>query len=610
MATDIEHPRQLTRAEVPAEDTWDLTTIYPDDATWETEAARVPEETAVIAAWRGRLGESAEGLRDALDALMRLHLTVERVRVYATLRHHEDMANPTSLARYERSASIGIAVAAATAFFDPELLAIDPTRFAELAADTALTPYRHLLGDVERRRPHTRSIEVEEVLAQQSDVARGASEAFGALDNADLEYGVVGNDLGEPVVLTKGSHAVLLRSKNRGVRRASQEAFIAPYLAHRHTLAALYAASVRGDVFTAKVRGFASARDAALFANAIPGTVYDTLIATVREARPLIARYLDLRRRVLGLRELEVFDLQVPLSPQPEMRYAYRPATEMVLRGLKPLGGEYTADLGSGFANRWVDVLETKGKRSGAYSWGVYGSPPVILMNWNGTIGDVFTLAHEAGHAMHTYYADRAQPYHDAQYPIFLAEIASTVNETLMNWRLVADMPPDDALGRFALLNRFADTFFGTVVRQTMFAEFEERAHARVEAGTPLTLEILDTLYGDLYADYTPGVRVDDSVRINWGRIPHFYRAFYVYQYATGMSAAISLAAAVRDEGETARQRLLNLLRAGGSDYPLNLLSAAGVDLSTPAPIRAGLAEFERTIAAMEAVEASGALKG
>jgi oligoendopeptidase F len=333
------------------------------------------------------------------------------------------------------------------------------------------------------------------------------------------------------------------------------------------------------------------------------------LIASVRKATPIFARYLELRRKILGIDTLSSYDLVAPLSPEPERRYAYREATEIVLDGLGLLGERYVGDLRTGFNTRWVDVHETKGKRSGAYSWSAYSTSPVILMNWNGTTNDIFTLAHEAGHAMHSFLSDAALPFHEAGYPIFLAEIASTVNEVLLTWSLLDQLPADDALSRFAILDRFAETFFGTVVRQTMFAEYEQRVHALAEAGTPLTVEVLSDLYGQLYADYTPGVTVDEGVRINWARIPHFYRAFYVFQYATGMSAAIALARAIRDEGQPARERYLRLLASGGRDYPLALLAEAGVDLTSPEPIDAGLAEFERVVAEMERVYETGALE-
>ena len=598
-----------TRAQIALEDTWDLSGIYPDEAAWDADAARMPGLIAAAVAHRGSLGESPQRLRQALDDIMGLRQALERLRVYAMLRRDENTADTDSMARYERSVAMAIEAAEALAFVEPELLALNGERFDALIEDRALEPYGHMLHDLRRRRPHVRSLEVEEVLAQGADVARAPSDAFTALDNADLTYGRVTDETGAEIELTKARQALLLRSKDRATRRRAYDAFSKAYLDHKHTLAALHAASVRGDVFQARVRDYATAREAALFDDNVPTTVYDTLVASVRAARPMFERYMELRRKLLGLDALAPYDLLVPLSPEPEAQHEYRAGADLVLGGLDLLGEEYVNDLRAGFRGRWVDVHETKGKRSGAYSWGAYAAPPVILMNWNGTMNDVFTLAHEAGHAMHSFYADANLPFHLAGYPIFLAEIASTVNEVLLTWSLLEQTPDDDAVTRFAILDRFAETYFGTVVRQTMFAEYEQRVHALAETGHPLTLDVLSDVYAELYETYLPSVQVDDAVRINWGRVPHFYRAFYVYQYATGMSAAIALARAIRDEGEPARQRYLRLLASGGSDYPLALLEQAGVDLTTPEAIAAGLAEFEGIVSEMEAIVGSGTLE-
>ncbi len=598
----------LTRDRVAIEDTWDLTTIFTDDAAWDDEAARLREQVATVVDRRGSLAASADDLRAALDDAMAARLMIERLAVYAHLRRDEDTGDSEAMARYQRAVSLATEAGEALAFVEPELLALPDEHLATLAADAAMAPYRHLLDDLRRRRPHVRSVEVEEVLAQGAEVTRAPHDAFTALDNADLDYGTVRDDTGAEVTLTKGRFSLLLRSKDRSVRRAAHETFIRAYQAHRHTLAALHGASVRKDVYEARVRHYPSARSEALFADNIPESVYDTLLSEVRGARPVLERALRLRQRVLGIDQLAVYDLSVPLSPEPERIYSFREAVEIVVGGLSLLGERYVSDLRSGFDARWVDVYETKGKRSGAYSSGAYGSPPVILMNWNGTISDVFTLAHEAGHAMHSRYADATQPYHDAGYTIFLAEIASTVNEVLLGWHLLDQTPPEDHLGRFALLNRFADTYFGTVVRQAMFADFEHQTHAAVEAGQPLTLAALNDIYGELYDAYTPGVAVDDTVRLQWGRIPHFYRAFYVYQYATGLSAAIAIARSLRDEGPAAQQRYLEMLSAGGSDYSLATLQRGGVDLTSPEPVRAGLAEYERVISEMEQMVEDGTL--
>ncbi|CAA9552732.1 MAG: Oligoendopeptidase F [uncultured Thermomicrobiales bacterium] len=598
----------LTRDQLAPEDIWDLSTIYAADAAWETDAAALPAAVAKAAAHRGLLGASADALRVALDDAMAVRRLADRLGTYASLRADEDTSDQANNARRERATALAIEAGQALAFMEPEILAIPPQTLETYRADPALATYGHLLDDLIRQRPHVRSVEIEELLAQAAEIARIPRDAFGQLDNADLEFGTVVDDTGAQVTLTKGRHALLLESKNREVRRGAHETLIRAYQNHGHTLAALHAGSVRKDVFQARVRNHESARAAALFENNIPVSVYDGLIAAVRTARPSLERFLALRKRALKLDELAVYDLRVPLAPTPAKRFGYREAVEIVLSGLGPLGARYVSDLRAGFANRWVDVHETKGKRSGAYSSGTYGAPPVILMNWNGTLNDVFTLAHEAGHAMHSHYAMANNPYHDAYYTIFLAEIASTVNEVLLTWHLLDQTPADDLVGRFALLDRFADGFNGTVITQTMFAEFERETHAGVEAGEPLTLTGLNDLYGGLQADYTPGVVVDDTVRIRWARIPHFYRGFYVFQYATGMSAAVAIARALRDEGARAAERYLAMLAAGGSDYSLSILQGAGVDLTTPAPIEAALAEFDRVVTEMEALADRGVL--
>jgi oligoendopeptidase F len=598
-----------TRDQIAVEDTWDLSPLYSDGATWDADAERLPRLIETAASHQGALGESPSRLRQALDDIMALRQALERLRVYATLRKDENNADTDSLARYERSVALSIQAAEALAFVEPELLSLPPRRFDALRAEPLLEVYQHMMDDLARRRPHVRSLEVEQVLAQGADIARAPSDAFTALDNADLTFGRVRDDEGHEIELTKARHGLLLRSQDRETRRRSYETFTRAYLNHRYSLAALHGASVRGDMFQARVRHHPSAREAALFDENVPTAVYDTLIASVRQARPILERYLELRRQVLGVEALAAYDLVVPLSLQPERRFDYREAVALVLDGINLLGERYAADLGAGFDQRWVDVHETKGKRSGAYSWGAYGAPPVILMNWNGTMNDVFTLAHEAGHAMHSLYADANLPFHQAGYPIFLAEIASTVNEVLLTWRLLDALPEEDMLRRFALLDRFAETYFGTVVRQTMFAEYEQRVHALAESGKPLTVDVLSDAYAGLSDTYLPGVTIDEGMRLNWARIPHFYRAFYVYQYATGLSAAIALARAIRDEGEPARERYLRLLASGGRDYPLTLLAEAGVDLTTPDPIEAGLTEFANVVAEMERIVAAGTLE-
>lgn len=608
MAEATQDSDLLTRDQVAVEDTWDLDGIFPSSEAWEQALAESPTLIEAVAAYRGRLGEGAGVVKEAFDALYHAEDVLGRVMTWASLRRDEDTTDVERNSRYERAVAVAIQAGSVLAFLQPELISLPEGTLPALAADPHLATYRHMLEDLERQRAHVRSEEVEEVLAQFSDVTRAPSDAFNALDNADLSYGKVKDEHGKEIELTKGRFAALQESRDREVRKNAHLAYTQAYLDHGYTLASLYGSSVRKDVVSARIRGYESARQAALFDDNLPDTVYDGLIETVRGGTDILQRYLDLRRRALGVEQLERYDLRVPLAPEPPLRYSYREGVDVVLGGVSALGERYVGDLRNGFQSRWVDVHETKGKRSGAYSWGTYGAPPVILMNWNGTLSDVFTLAHEAGHAMHTFYANAAQPIHLASYPIFLAEIASTVNEVLLTWHLLGREEAHDPVVRFSLLNQFADTYFSTVVTQTMFADFEAVTHAAVEAGAPLTRDFLSETFADLQRIYTPGVTVDERVAIGWGRIPHFYRAFYVFKYATGLSAAINIARAVRDEGDPARERYLAMLSAGGSDYPLDILKRAGVDLTTPEPVRIGLQEFDATVTELERLAEDGVL--
>ncbi|MBA2288768.1 MAG: oligoendopeptidase F [Chloroflexia bacterium] len=598
-----------TRDQIAVEDTWDLSAFFAEENAWEETAELIPGLIERAATFQGRLGEGSSVVGEALAAMNSLQETLYRVIVYAVLRRDEDTADTEANGRYERAVAMSIQAGQALSFVQPELLALSPEALKTLATDDTLVTYRHMFKDLDRQRAHVRSQEVEEVLAQMGDVTRTASEAFSALDNADLEYGTVTDEDGSEVALTKGRYGLMQERRDRNVRRAAHERLTGAYQAHGNTISSLYGSSVRTDVAGARVRNYESARAEALFDDNVPETVYDTLVAVVRESSPILRRYLALRKQALELDDLELYDLRVPLAPESTKHYDYRYAVEIVLRGVRALGDEYVDNLRAGFEARWVDVHETRGKRSGAYSAGAYGASPVILMNWNGTLSDVFTLAHEAGHAMHTFYAQREQPFHLAGYPIFLAEVASTVNEVLLTWDLLGSDDAQDPVQRFALLNRFADGFHGTVMRQTMFAEFEQQSHTMAEAGVPLTLDALNAVYRELIETYLPGVNIDALASVQWARVPHFYSAFYVYQYATGMSAAINIARAVRDEGEPAQRRYLDMLAAGGSDYPMEILKRAGVDLTQRQVLEVAISEFERTISEMEALAADGVLQ-
>ena len=580
-----------TRADVPLEETWNTADLYATEALWEASAATLCSRTESVVARRGTIGDSLENLVAALDEQAALSEEIERLYIYAMLRRDENIADADALARYERIASLATDLGEALAFISPEILTIPQEQLRAWLADPRLDQHRHNLEDLDRSRPHVRSAEIEALLAATYEIARAPESAFTALDNADLTFGTGRDENGEPIELTKGRIARILQGRNRDARREATEKRGAVYLAHQHTTAALYASAVRKDVFYARARGHATAREAALFGSNIPVSVYDSLIAAVHDALPALTRYLDLRRRVLDVPQLAPYDTAVPLAELPGGELSYKEAIATVLEGLQPLGERYLTDLREGLERgRWVDVHETANKRGGGYNTGAYGVHPYILLNWNGTRSDMYTLAHEAGHAMHSFYSSANQPFTTSNYTIFTAEVASTVNETLLTWHLLGKAK-DDA-ERFAVLGQFLDDVYGTLITQTLYAEFELWAHAQIEAGAALTAENLSAEWSRLYSLYHPTVEPTEAMRIGWARIPHFYHGFYVYQYATGLSAAIALASRLRDEGAPAIARLLHFLTRGGSDYSIELLREAGVDMTTPEPVSAALAEF------------------
>jgi oligoendopeptidase F len=580
-----------TRAEVPMEETWNTADIFPTEASWEAAAVSLRPGAEAIVARRGSLGESVESLAAALDAQAALNETIEKLYIYALLRRDENTADATALERYERIATLATELGEMLAFISPEIIAIPQQQLHAWMDDPCLAQHRQNLHDLDRNRPHVRSAEIEALLAATYELARAPESAFTALDNADITFGTGHDEEGNEIELTKGRVARILQGRNRDARREAQEKRGAAYLAHQHTAAALYASAVRADVFYARSRGHATAREAALFGSNIPVAVYDALIAAVHDALPALTRYLDLRRRVLDVPQLAPYDTAVPLAELPGGKLSYREAIATTLEGLAPLGEKYLSDLRTGLERgRWVDVHETANKRGGGYNVGVFGVHPYILLNWNGSRSDLYTLAHEAGHAMHSHYSSTTQPYPTASYTIFTAEVASTVNETLLTWHLLGKAK-DDA-ERFAVLAQFLDDVYTTLIMQTLYAEFEHWSHAQIESGAALTAENLTAEWSRLYQLYHPTIEPNDAARIGWARIPHFYSGFYVYQYATGLSAAIALAGRLRDEGAPAIERFLHFLTRGGADYSIELLKQAGVDMTTPEPVSAALAEF------------------
>jgi oligoendopeptidase F len=581
------------RSEIPAELTWNLASIYPTDARWEEDFAHVAGLLPELRSYAGRMGDSGATLLEALGRRDHAYEVWGRLFVYATMRMHEDSTNSTYQGLADRATTLANELNAATAYMTPEILAIPQERLDTFLAETpGLQLYRHALDEINRQRAHVLSPELEALLAQASEIGNAPEHIFEMLNNADMTFPIVRDAQGNEVQLTHGNYVPkFLESHDREVRRTAFEAMLGTYERYRNTLAATYAAQVKRDIFFARTRHYASAIEAALDANNIPVSVYDNLLATVDQNLPRLHRYLALRKKLLGLDELHMYDLYVPMVREVEYTVPFEQAKEQVARALAPLGQEYVSALTAGFASRWIDVLENVGKRSGAYSWGSYGTQPFVLLNYQESLDSMFTLAHEMGHSMHSYFTWQTQPFPYSSYTLFVAEVASTLNEALLTHYLLENTA-DRELRKY-IINHALETFRTTLYRQTLFAAFEREAHARAEAGEALTPELLSAIFraqNEKY--YGAQVAVDRLIDIEWARIPHFYSSFYVYQYATGISASAALARQILTEGEPAVQRYRRFLAAGSSDYSIDLLREAGVDLSTPAPIQQALDTF------------------
>ena len=589
------------RADMPAADTWDLTKLYPDAAAWLADFDAVRADYPRLADFKGKLGGSAPDLLAALEFEKRLGLKIERLYAYASLQNSEDGSDPAYLARMGQLQNLLTRIDEAGAFMAPEIQGIGDDAFAGFLADPALAPWKVRLEKLRRYKPHILSEAEERLLALGSAALAGHRETFAQLTNVDMKFGPIRDENGQEVELTQSSYSSFLQKRDPALRRTAFHQFYREFADHRFTLASAFASSVKADVFRARARHHPSALEAALFSDRVPASLYDSLIASVRANFEPLQRYYELRRRVLGLDEIHQYDTYVPMVGGVEKNTGFDDAITQVVHALQPLGSEYVGTLEEGLRRgRWCDRYETKGKRSGAFSSGSYGNPPYILMNYKADVfSDVYTLAHEAGHSMHTWYAQNTQTYQDYDYPIFLAEVASTFNEELLTHHLLEKT--SDPQTRAYLLNRQIDDLRGTIYRQTMFAEFEKIVHAMEEAGEPLTLESFGAAYrGLLEAYFGPRFTLDPQLDMECLRIPHFYNAFYVYKYATGISAAVALAQKVLGGGPADVEAYLGFLKSGGVEYPLETLQKAGVDLSTPEPVNAALALFSRRVAELE----------
>lgn len=592
-----------TRSESKPEFHWKLEDMFASQAEWDAEYAKVRKQIGEVAAYQGKLKDAAT-IAECFALEDDLSLSTERLYVYANMRHHEDMAEGKNQALSEKSKKLSVEVNEALSFITPEILSLSEEQLKSLIQDPTLKPtYKHTLEEMLRQKPHVLTKNEEALLAQVGNVSQAPSTIFGMMNNADLKFPKVKNENGEEVELTHGRYIQFLESRNRDVRREAFKAVYETYGKWRNTLAATLNANVTKNIFYANVRHYPSALQMSLFGDNIPQSVYDNLISTIHEHLPLMHRYMELRKKLLKVDELHMYDLFAPLVDEFDMEIDYDQAKKTVYDALSPLGDSYRKTLQNGFEDGWIDVYENEGKRSGAYSWGAYGTHPYVLLNHKDNLNSMFTLAHEMGHAMHSYYSDENNEYRDAQYTIFLAEVASTLNEALlMDYLLKKTTDPKE---KMYLLTYYADQFRTTVFRQTMFAEFEKIVHARAEEGESLTPQDLCDIYYDLNVKYYgKDMVVDKEIAMEWARIPHFYTSFYVYKYATGFSAATSFAKQILDEGQPAVDRYLGFLKSGGSDYSINILKKAGVDMSTPEPIEQAMSVFEDLIEQMEKLTA------
>lgn len=589
------------RSQVKPEHTWDLKPLFKSDKAWDRGYQELEAMIPGFEAFRGQLAKSAENIRKCCDFEVTVSRLAERLGVYAYLKSSENVADGAYQGMLARFAFLTTRAAEAASFIEPEIRSVPQKRMETYLQMAILAPYRFNLEKLLRFRPHILSPKEERVLAMQGEVAGTAGKVFGQLNDADMKFGFVTDDRGRKVELSQSSFRSFLESPKRAVRKDAFIKFYKEYEDHANTLAAALSSSVLQDVYQSRVRNYPSALEAALFGDKVPVAVYDNLIAAVRANLNTMYRYLELRRKTLRLKDIHAYDTYAPLVKTPRVHIPYEKAVETIGEALAPLGGEYVSTLGQGLSKkRWVDRYENKGKHSGAYSYGCYGCPPYILMNYKEDVADsMFTLAHEAGHSMHSLLSGKKQPYQYSHYTIFVAEVASTFNEQLLG-RYLFDRAKS-RIERARLINKEIDEIRGTIVRQTMFAEFEKIIHAIAESGQPLTLDAFREEYRKLLdAYFGPDFAVDSVLELEGLRIPHFYSAFYVYKYATGMAAAIDLSQMVLHGGKKERDRYLAFLSNGGSHYPLDQLRAAGVDLETPGPVDRAMARFSALVDELE----------
>ncbi|NGX60869.1 MAG: Oligoendopeptidase F, plasmid [Chlamydiae bacterium] len=609
MSTTAEKTKN--RKEIDPQDQWNVEALFSSFPDWEGAFTKIAPSSSAprwpdLASFRGRLHEGTDALKQALETLFSLSRELEKLHTYAHLRHDEDITHDSHKSSYLRILSLYSDFQQESSWFEPELLALPSETIDSYLQSPSLAPYRFYIEKIVRRRPHTLSAEKEELLAMAGKPIQTAPKAFSALSNADIRFETIEDQEGKPHELSHGLYQLYLRSPDRVLRKNAFKQMHAQFSYHENTLAELLYGQVQAHIFEARTRNYPSSLEAALFGKKIPKEVYSSLIDTVRKGLPSLHRYVSLRKKLLKLPEIHLYDMYVPLVEAADRKIEYAQAEELVIESARPLGEEYQQILQKGLKEqRWVDRYENKHKRSGAYSSGCFDSFPYILMNFRGTLRDTFTLAHEAGHSMHSYLSHRSQPYHYSHYPIFVAEVASTFNEELLMELLLART--ENTQERLYLIHEKIEDIRATFFRQTMFAEFELKIHELVEQNTPLTPTLLSDLYLELNRDYFgEEATLDEEVAIEWARIPHFYYNFYVYQYATGISAALSLAENVLKGTPQARENYFTFLKGGSSLFPIDLLKIAGIDVTVPAPIEATLRKFDSLVSELESLSNTG----
>ncbi|HJG33182.1 MAG TPA: oligoendopeptidase F [Jeotgalicoccus aerolatus] len=589
----------ITREEQQLENTWDLTTIFESDEDFETAYKALEDKVADNEKFKDGF-DSAAKLADALELERSLDTELGKLFVYAHLKHDQDTSNDTYSALESRARSLAVKYSTAWSFLVPAIMEIPEETLKEFAEDERLAEFKFDLEKLNKQRPYVLSDAEEQLLAQAGEVMHTPTQVYGMFNNADIEFKPAVDSDGKEHPLTQGNFVELLKSSDRTLRESAYTNLYSEYSKFKNTLSQTLAGVVNTHVFSANVRGYESSRHQALSNNHIPESVYDNLVNTVNDNLHILHRYTELRKKFLGVDELKMYDMYVPLVEDTDFDMTYENAKEWLVNALQPLGSEYVDIVKEGLENRWVDVYENKGKRTGAYSSGTYGTNPYILMNWQDNVNNLFTLAHEFGHSVHSYYSRKNQPANTSGYSIFVAEVASTFNEALLADYMFKNL--DDKKQKLYLLNEQLEGFRGTVFRQTMFAEFEHAIHKMKEEGEPLTAGKLNEVYGALNMKYFgEAVDYDEAIDVEWARIPHFYMNYYVYQYATGYSAAASLSKQVLEEGESTAQRYINeFLKKGSSNYPIEILKNAGVDMTTSEPVENALAVFETQLSEFE----------